>query len=408
MAVSQAFNAVVITKAHNEGEDACITYCNPAFCAMTGYSAAELMGQSPRILQGQLTDRKVIQHLRHCLETGTFFEGSTFNYRKDGSAYLVEWNISPVRDANGQIRHYVSVQQDITSRALAEQRQALLAQALHATHDAVLISNADASILFANQAFEALTGYSQANLQHPSPAGWHNDEDAHLSFHRQLYRMIHGGRNSRHTFASRHKEGWVLHLDHTLTALPAAPGEMQHYVSVIKDVTEFVEREQLLHDQAHRDPLTRLFNRRGGTEQLRQCQRSAQLSGQPYAVILGDIDDFKQINDRFGHGVGDIVLKHCATLLNQNVRINDAVIRWGGEEFLIVLPGCELTNAIELAESMCNIIATSQTPCIGNVSMSFGVGAWQAMEPPAELVQRTDLALYKAKKNGKNQVAAAS
>ena len=81
------------------------------------------------------------------------------NYRKDGSSYLVEWNISPVRDAQDQVQAYVSVQQDITARVRAEQRQALLARALNATQDAVLIADEQAQILFVNQAFEDLTGY---------------------------------------------------------------------------------------------------------------------------------------------------------------------------------------------------------------------------------------------------------
>lgn len=161
-AVDQSFNAVVITNADHSSQGPCITYCNRAFAAMTGYSAEELLGQSPRILQGPLTDPKVIQHLRQCLQNGEFFQGSTFNYRKDGSAYLVEWNISPVRDASGQIQAYVSVQQDITARVHAEQRQALLAKALDATHDAVLIADHQAHILFVNHAFEQQTGYSSA------------------------------------------------------------------------------------------------------------------------------------------------------------------------------------------------------------------------------------------------------
>ena len=111
------------------------------------------------MLQGPKTDPQVLQRLRECLRSGTFFQGSTVNYRKDGSSYLVEWNIAPVRDAQGQVQAYVSVQQDITTRVRAEQRQALLARALNATQDAVLIADEQAQILFVNQAFEDLTGY---------------------------------------------------------------------------------------------------------------------------------------------------------------------------------------------------------------------------------------------------------
>ena len=103
------------------------------------------------------------------------------NYRKDGSSYLVEWNISPVRDAQGQVQAYVSVQQDITARVRAEQRQALLARALNATQDAVVIANEQAQILFVNQAFEDLTGYRSDEVLGRTPKFLQSGEHPPLS-----------------------------------------------------------------------------------------------------------------------------------------------------------------------------------------------------------------------------------
>lgn len=88
---------------------------------MTGYSREEVIGKSPRILQGPKTDRKVLDELRRCLENGEPFFGETINYRKDGSEYYLEWHISPVRDAAGKITHFVSVQRDISERKRAEE-----------------------------------------------------------------------------------------------------------------------------------------------------------------------------------------------------------------------------------------------------------------------------------------------
>lgn len=96
--VEQSFNAVLITDANLTNGGPFIVYVNPAFCAMTGYAAEALIGLSPRILQGPDTDRQVIERMRQCLSESLFFEGSTVNYRADGSPYVVEWKISPVRD----------------------------------------------------------------------------------------------------------------------------------------------------------------------------------------------------------------------------------------------------------------------------------------------------------------------
>ena len=182
-----------------------------------------------------------------------------------------------------------------------------------------------------------------------------------------------------------------------------------------KDVTELIARTQELREQAHHDALTGLLNRRAGEQQLERCQRTAQIECQSYALILADIDNFKSINDRFGHDEGDRVLQRCATLLSRKVRSGDALIRWGGEEFLIVLPGCRLEAAQELAERIRAAMAQEQDAVVGSIkdavvgsiTLSLGVGAWQPGECSSTLLRRTDQALYRAKTSGRNQVAVA-
>ena len=405
-AVEQAFNAVVITSAGSDGAGPLITYCNSAFCRMTGYARTELLGRSPRMLQGPKTDPQVLQRLRECLQQGRFFQGSTVNYRKDGSSYLVEWNISPVRDAQGQVQAYVSVQQDITARVRAEQRQALLARALNATQDAVVIANKQAQILFVNQAFEDLTGYRSDEVLGRTPKFLQSGEHP-PAFYSQLRDALARGDSCQTTFANRRKDGSIYHAAQTITPLRDEAGTTQHYVSVTKDVTELIARTQELREQAHHDALTGLLNRRAGEQQLERCQRTAQIECQSYALILADIDNFKSINDRFGHDEGDRVLQRCATLLSRKVRSGDALIRWGGEEFLIVLPGCRLEAAQELAERIRAAMAQEQDAVVGSITLSLGVGAWQPGECSSTLLRRTDQALYRAKTSGRNQVAVA-
>ena len=307
------------------------------------------------------------------------------NYRKDGSSYLVEWNISPVRDAQGQVQAYVSVQQDITARVRAEQRQALLARALNATQDAVVIANEQAQILFVNQAFEDLTGYRSDEVLGRTPKFLQSGEHT-PAFYAQLRDALARGDSCQTTSANRRKDGSIYHAAQTITPLKDEAGATQHYVSVIKDVTELVARAQELREQAHHDALTGLLNRRAGEQQLQRCQRAAQLECQGYALILADIDNFKFINDRFGHEEGDRVLQRCATLLSRKVRSGDALIRWGGEEFLIVLPGCRLEAAQELAERIRAAMAQEQDAVVGSITLSLGVGAWQPGECSSTLL----------------------
>jgi len=109
-----SFNSIAITDANLELPGPKFVYINPAFTQKTGYTFDELQNKTPRILQGEQTDRQLLVKLKEQCKKGEYFQGSTINYRKDGSPYHVEWNISPIRNEQGDITHYISIQRDIT------------------------------------------------------------------------------------------------------------------------------------------------------------------------------------------------------------------------------------------------------------------------------------------------------
>jgi len=120
VAVDQAKEAVLITSAQLDLPGPEILFVNPALCAMTGYSRDEIMHKTPRILQGPKSDRAMLKRLRDALGQGEPFSGETVNYRKDGGEYYVEWDITPIRAASGEISHFLSIQRNVTARKLAE------------------------------------------------------------------------------------------------------------------------------------------------------------------------------------------------------------------------------------------------------------------------------------------------
>lgn len=119
-AVQQTNTAVMITTAELDTPGPQIVYVNPAFTGMTGYTAAELLGRTPRLLQGPGTDRTELNRLRRALEQGRPFDGEVINYRKDGTAFMLEWHVTPVRNARGVVTHFVSTQNDLTARRQME------------------------------------------------------------------------------------------------------------------------------------------------------------------------------------------------------------------------------------------------------------------------------------------------
>ncbi|WP_236960371.1 HWE histidine kinase domain-containing protein [Methylobacterium durans] len=130
-AVEAAGEAVLITSAELDEPGPRIEYANPAFSRMTGYEVSEVIGRTPRLLQGPGTERAVLDRMRTALAADKPFQGEALNYRKDGTTYFVEWLITPVRGADGRIAHWVSAQRDITERRAYEDRQALMVRELH-------------------------------------------------------------------------------------------------------------------------------------------------------------------------------------------------------------------------------------------------------------------------------------
>jgi len=396
------YNAMVITDADFDGGPF-LQRCNPAFCAMTGYTEEELIGQSPRILQGPETDRKVIDELERKIRAGEFFEGSTINYRKDGLSYVVQWNISPVRDADGAIVAYVSIQQDITARLAAERERSLLAEALNAATDPVIVMDKNFIIVFANNAFgrevgrpvDDILGHSAFELRPRTAEGLAEP---------QIRRVLAEGSPYHGVVSFEAPTGKRLHVDLSISSLIGYHDPNGHYVAIAPNITHMVEQQMVLQEMANIDALTGLLNRRSGQIALEIELQKAAESGAPISVAMGDIDHFKRINDRLGHAVGDDVLRSVAGSLRDGLRRNDVAIRWGGEEFLVFLPNTPLDDAVPLTERIRNHVATTPQIASDSVTMSFGVGQWRPGESVAAFVERIDAAMYEAKSGGRDRV----
>jgi diguanylate cyclase (GGDEF)-like protein len=156
------------------------------------------------------------------------------------------------------------------------------------------------------------------------------------------------------------------------------------------------------------DPLTGLLNRRGFGEQAPKAFATARRAELPLSLVMSDIDRFKDINDDFGHAVGDLALQHFSAMLQQRRRAEDIVARMGGEEFALVLPGTGLADAIALAESLCARIEDNPMEIDGrpiSMTASFGVSTISERDTcVADIVVRADRALYRSKRSGRNRV----
>jgi diguanylate cyclase (GGDEF)-like protein len=188
--------------------------------------------------------------------------------------------------------------------------------------------------------------------------------------------------------------------------------QLAHWLAAQASIA--IENERLhrtVKRQAITDELTQLSNRRRFTETLAVEVRRAERFGDPLSLVLADLDDFKQINDRYGHQAGDEVLRRFADVLRENVRDFDLPVRYGGEEFAVLLPETGLDGAEQLARRLQTALLRLRLPEIGAdrppVTASFGVAAFPAARTAEELLSAADGALYGAKAAGKNRVVSA-
>ena len=176
-------------------------------------------------------------------------------------------------------------------------------------------------------------------------------------------------------------------------------------LAAINKALELEARE--LVGQAHTDPLTGALNRLGLRAALLHRLDTPAQYGKDMAVIFMDLDHFKQINDRHGHDTGDEVLKRFAAIIRDEVRAGDKLVRWGGEEFLLVCAETNREQAARLAEKLRTVMATQDWPHGLRVSCSFGATALSLEEDIGTAIARADAALYVAKTNGRNRVEVA-
>lgn len=402
-AIEDTEHSVLITDADLD-DGPRIVYVNRGFEQMTGYDRSEVLGQTPRILQGPDTGRAILDDLYASLKRGERFDAETVNYRKDGTPYSVRWHISPVR-ARGEaagITHFVSVQRDMTEERRQDARVRLLSSALEASGDPVLITDPDGVIVFANGAFLELSGFDADTVVGATPALFKSGEHDE-GFFAEMWAVLRRGETFRGEFVNRRPDGEKIHLEQTITPIRGESGAVTHFVAFGKDVTERVRMEDEVRRLAETDWLTGLANRLTLGHRLEgELDRCARYE-RPLAMIMFDIDHFKAVNDQYGHDTGDVVLKAVARTVDEQLREQDLLGRWGGEEFLIVLPETEGEGAVAAAEKLRRSIAALDLPDAPTVTASFGVTERLPGDTPRSITRRVDQAMYQAKEGGRDR-----
>lgn len=257
----------------------------------------------------------------------------------------------------------------------------------------------DAKIKNVSSKLCQLSGFPKDELigKHFSLLKNNNDQD---EVYKELWDKVKNGFIWSGELKSRTKDGTTLWLDSTILPNYNKSKELIGFTSISQNVTH----KKLLEIASKTDKLTQLFNRGKLDEYLEDEYNKYQRHKSTFSIIMIDIDNFKSVNDTYGHHIGDSVLIEIADILKNQTRKIDTVGRWGGEEFLIVCLETTKNGAILLAEKLRKRVENFTFNVVKRRTISLGVAEIEDNDTIATLLERADINLYKAKKNGKNKV----
>jgi diguanylate cyclase (GGDEF)-like protein/PAS domain S-box-containing protein len=388
---------------------------NAAACEITGWPEAELLARSfqdithPDDLDADLAQVELL------------LAGKISGYRMQkryitcaGSEIWVMLSVSLARDASGRPRHFISQLQDISGRKRDEERlqEAELEARTQRDHAKAIISamhegyalTVGGQIKTVNESLCTLTGFSEQELIGecvPFPFWPPELRSENMQLTRQIVDSLGG--TFEVTLMRRNGERFVAEVTAELAFDPA--GASIGLVNTVRDISIQRRQQRELERLARTDSLTGLANRYLLQESLDRAAAQAQRHGGTLALILLDVDWFKQVNDRHGHPAGDSVLVEVARRLTATVRAGEVLARVGGEEFAWLLPDAGAEEAATAADRARRAIAAVPFATAGHLTMSAGVGLMLAAGEGDALYRLADRALYDAKQRGRNRTS---
>ena len=375
---------------------------NEAACAMLGYTRAEALNLHVADID-VVDDQQVIETRarRMQVEGGDFFESR--HRRKDGSIIDVEVSIRHLPQ-NGAFSVFV---RDITQRKLAEAKNQLAASVFENAREGIVITDVLGAIVDINEAFTQITGFSRTDAIGQNPRILKSGLQD-LAFYKTMWDALTTQGHWAGEIWNRRKNGEVYAQLLNITAVRDASGKTRQYVSLFSDISSIKEHQRQLERIAHFDPLTQLPNRLLLNDRMRQAMAQALRREQQFVVAYLDLDGFKEVNDRYGHSVGDQLLISLSAALNDTLREGDTLARIGGDEFVAVLIDVKgIESCTPTIKRLLEVAASTYQAGREHLRVSASIGVTiypQEQEIDAsQLLQQADQAMYQAKMSGKNR-----
>lgn len=387
------------------GTDKGCTWFNDTWLAYTGRTMDQEIGNG-------WTESVHPEDLQHCLDLYTEHFNARQDFKmeyrlraKDGEYRWFLDSGKPRIASNGDFVGYIGMMTDIDARKKLEESMQLASMVFASSSEGIMVTDAQNKIVAINPAFTTVTGYAAEDVIGKNPkllqSGQHDK-----AFYESMWRSIQNTGQWIGEIWNRRKDGQVYAESLTINTIHNEDGTVNRRVAIFSDVTERKKTEDLIWNQANFDSLTGLLNRRMANDRLEQEIKKSARSGLPLALMLIDLDRFKEVNDTLGHDVGDVLLKEVAKRMLHCIRETDAIGRLGGDEFVVILSELEDLNSVRrIADEILDTL--SQPFNLGSdvayISGSIGISVYPTDAADAvTLLRNADQAMYSAKAKGKN------
>ncbi|WP_447927877.1 bifunctional diguanylate cyclase/phosphodiesterase [Vreelandella sp. EE27] len=339
-----------------------------------------------------------------------FHQVKTFEYALmiDGQHHCFHATVSPLVDVSRTFSGVLSVVRDVTEdkRLQAELK---IAAAAFQTHLGILITDRKGYILKTNDTFKRITGYQDADMVGKTPRMFSSGQHG-AAFYRELWQRVNRVGNWEGEIWNKRKNGEFFPQWITISAIYDDDGTLSHYVATISDISERKAAEQEIHQLAFYDPLTGLINRRLFMDRLEAALKELNRHQRYGALMLFDIDNFKEVNDTQGYHAGDQLLQGVAQRLSRMLRDTDTLARLGGDEFAVLIEGVNsnLAQTHQLAQGIAYKLMESLNEPIKlnnslvTITVSAGVTMMSSDQHNMDdYLQQADMALSQAKSSGR-------
>jgi len=398
--VDQTHDAIIST----DSQDIILSW-NRGAEKLLGFAGENIQGQS---LQGLFADGEYAffqENIFPLLLRNGQHEGEVRLRKKNGESFAAHLSLSRLQDQEGEFSGMVCYALDISERKKAEEWMRLAVKFLDNTTEALLVTDAAGTIIEVNPAFEEMAGFSREEVLGQNPRILKSDRHD-KAFYDKMWGQLRTNGHWQGEIWDRKKNGEVYPKWLSISAVHNERGKLTHYVAISADISDVKQNQERLENLAHYDQLTGLPNRRLFNDRLQQAIQQASRNQQQVAIIVIDLDRFKEVNDTLGHSAGDALLVKVAALLNSNVRSSDTVCRMGGDEFIIMMPAVgEVDNVIDIVQKLLNAFAQ---PFLLNaeavyITPSIGISMYPYDSKTQEtLIKNADTAMYHAKREGRN------